>query len=364
MRTSTPSSALSRARGALAGLALGDALGMPTQAMSPTQIAETYGWVDSLRDGDPSQPYAPGMPAGHVTDDTEQALLVADLLVDGAGHIDPLAFAHTLLTWEDDMRARGSLDLLGPSTKAALEQVRAGADPLTMGGEGTTNGSSMRVTPIGIATALDDPEVFAERVWESCRVTHGSTLGFRAAALVAAAVSLGIEGNAAASSKTSSLPEGASPANVSSSLAPLVEQALSYVEALPAHGAWVPNADICARTHAACALAEAAARDRVSDETFADLVRTHIGVSVASEESIPAAFALVWRYADDPWTAVCVAANLGGDTDTIGAIAGAILGAVHGWDAWPDGVCQQVESVSGIDLAAAAGALLDLRTSA
>ena len=75
----------SRAYGALAGLALGDALGMPTQAMSPAQIRAVYGRITGLVDGDASQPYAPGMPAGSVTDDTEQALLVASLLVRGRG---------------------------------------------------------------------------------------------------------------------------------------------------------------------------------------------------------------------------------------------------------------------------------------
>ena len=54
----------SRAYGALAGLALGDALGMPTQEMSPEQIRAVYGRITGLVDGDASQPYAPGMPAG------------------------------------------------------------------------------------------------------------------------------------------------------------------------------------------------------------------------------------------------------------------------------------------------------------
>ena len=147
----------SRAYGALSGLALGDALGMPTQAMSPEQIRTVYGRITGLVDGDASQPYAPGMPAGSVTDDTEQALLVASLLVRGRGSssgrvaLDAGEFAHALLAWEDSMIERGSLDLLGPSTKAALELVRAGEDPLTVGGAGTTNGAAMRVTPIGIA---------------------------------------------------------------------------------------------------------------------------------------------------------------------------------------------------------------------
>ena len=60
-------------------------MGMPTQAMAPEQIRAVYGRVTGLVDGDISQPYAPGMPAGSVTDDTEQALLIASLLVRGRG---------------------------------------------------------------------------------------------------------------------------------------------------------------------------------------------------------------------------------------------------------------------------------------
>ena len=101
----------SRAYGALA---LGDALGMPTQAMSPEQIRAVYERITGLVDGDASQPYAPGMPAGSVTDDTEQALLVASLLVRGRGSssgrvaLDAGEFAHALLAWEDSMIQRGS----------------------------------------------------------------------------------------------------------------------------------------------------------------------------------------------------------------------------------------------------------------
>ena len=99
-----------RALGALTGLALGDALGMPTQSMSPAQIRRCYGSITGLRDAVPEQPIAPSMPAGSVTDDTEQALILAGLLTDGGGRIDPLQLADALLRWEDDMRARGSLD--------------------------------------------------------------------------------------------------------------------------------------------------------------------------------------------------------------------------------------------------------------
>lgn len=167
---------------------------MPTQSMSPAAIHEAYGRVGTLRDAIADQPIAPGMPAGSVTDDTEQALIVANLIIEGKGHIDPKEFAKCLLAWEDDMKSRGSFDLLGPSTKLALEQVRRCADIMTTGRTGTTNGAAMRVTPVGIANRPEDTKRLANRIYESCQVTHDTVAGFQSAALIATTVSLGLEG--------------------------------------------------------------------------------------------------------------------------------------------------------------------------
>ena len=333
----------SRAYGALAGLALGDALGMPTQAMSPEQIRAVYGRITGLVDGDASQPYAPGMPAGSVTDDTEQALLVASLLVRGRGSssgrvaLDAGEFAHALLAWEDSMIERGSLDLLGPSTKAALERVRAGEDPLSVGGAGTTNGAAMRVTPIGIAMATADPEAFADAVWSSCQVTHATRQGFQSAALVAAAVSMGID---AARSTTPDL-RG------------LLWKALSYVDSLPERGAWTPDPDVIAATRRAMQLVANPASSSL------ECLVEQVGTSVASAQAIPMAFALLAR--DPSPRALLDAANLGGDTDTIGAIAGAILGAALGFEVFVGRGLAQVELASRLDLPSVALELLELR---
>ena len=326
----------SRAYGALAGLALGDALGMPTQAMSPQQIQMVYGQVTGLVDGDKSQPYAPGMAAGSVTDDTEQALLIASLLLKGHGsglNLDASEFSQALLAWEDSMIERGSLDLLGPSTKAALERVRAGENPLRVGGEGTTNGAAMRVTPIGIAASTSDRQLFADAVWSSCQVTHATRQGFQSAALVAAAVSLGIDAGAA-------------------DVTDLLWKAVAFVRSLPERGAWSPEPDVVAATHRALKLA---AQPSSSLEWLAG----QIGTSVASAQAIPMAFALLAR--DPSPRALLQAANLGGDTDTIGAIAGAILGASLGVEVFDAYGLAQVEQVSQLDLPSVATDLLALR---
>ena len=333
----------SRAYGALAGLALGDALGMPTQAMSPEQIRAVYGRITGLVDGDASQPYAPGMPAGSVTDDTEQALLIASLLVRGrgssSGHValDAGEFAHALLAWEDSMIERGSLDLLGPSTKAALERVRAGEDPLTVGGAGTTNGAAMRVTPIGIAMPTADPQAFADAVWSSCQVTHATRQGFQSAALVAAAVSFGID-----AARSPSL-----------DLRSLLWKALSYVDSLPERGAWTPDPDVVAATRRAMQLTANPASSSL------ECLVEQVGTSVASAQAIPMAFALLAR--DPSPQALLDAANIGGDTDTIGAIAGAILGAALGFEVFVGRGLAQVELASHLDLPSVALELLELR---
>lgn len=336
----------SRAYGALAGLALGDALGMPTQAMSPEQIRAVYGRITGLVNGDASQPYAPGMPAGSVTDDTEQALLVASLLVRGRGTssgrvaLDAGEFAHALLAWEDSMRERGSLDLLGPSTKAALERVRAGEDPLSVGGAGTTNGAAMRVTPIGIAMSTADPEAFADAVWSSCQVTHATRQGFQSAALVAAAVSMGID------TARSTTPN----------LRPLLWKAVTYVDSLPERGAWTPDPDVVAATRRAMQLVANPASSSL------ECLVGQVGTSVASAQAIPMAFALLAR--DPSPHALLDAANIGGDTDTIGAIAGAILGAALGFEVFVGRGLAQVELASHLDLPSVALELLELRDQA
>ena len=333
----------SRAYGALAGLALGDALGMPTQAMSPAQIRAVYGRITGLVDGDASQPYAPGMPAGSTTDDTEQALALASFLGRDEGSsagtvtLELGGFAHELLNWEEWMKAQGSLDLLGPSSKAALERVRLGEDPLRVRGMGTTNGAAMRVTPVGIAVSTDNPEAFADSVWSTCQLTHATRQGFQSAALVAAAVSMGIDWDTP------------SPSDMTT----LLWKAVTYVDSLPERGAWAPDPDVVAATCRAMQLVANPASSSL------ECLIEQVGTSVASAHAIPMAFALLAR--DPSPQALLDAANIGGDTDTIGAIAGAILGGLLGVEAFDATMLAQVESVSGLHLTEAATAMLSLR---
>ncbi|WHT23670.1 ADP-ribosylglycohydrolase family protein [Crossiella sp. CA-258035] len=324
-----------RARGALAGLALGDALGMPTQAMSPAAIAENYGRITGLVDAVAAQPIAPSMPAGSVTDDTEQALLLARLLIEGRGRVDPREFGEALLAWEEVMIRRGSADLLGPSTKLALQRLARGEPPTETGRDGTTNGAAMRVAPVGIAVPPDDLERLADAVAETAVVTHGTSTGLAAAVAVAATVSAGVAG---------------------ASLSEALDLGERGAEAGARRGRWVAGGEIAARIRWARGWVRG-----IAEEDLATAIGTVIGTSVAAQESVVAAFALAEALGERPPAALLLAANLGGDTDTVAAICGALLGACHGSEALPADLVARVLRVNALTLDPLVHGLLALR---
>ena len=324
-----------RALGAFTGLAVGDALGMPTQSMSRAAIAAAYGPVTGLLDAIATQPIAPSMPAGSITDDTEQAIMLAQLLIDGRGKVDPYVFADALLIWEADMIRRGSADLLGPSTKKALSRLQEGVPADEAGRAGTTNGAAMRVTPVGIATPSADLNALVDAVASTAMVTHNTTLGIAGAAAVAATVSAGIDG---------------------ASLAEALDVGEKAAAIGGERGYWAAGGDIAARIRWARTWVR-----ELDPDAVADAVGLVIGTSVASQESVVAAFALAEALGDEPAAALRLAAELGGDTDTMAAICGAMLGAVHGVRGIPAELAGTVLEVNGLDLGPLVDQLLTLR---
>jgi ADP-ribosylglycohydrolase len=326
---------LPRAVGALYGLAIGDALGMPTQLLSRPDIVARYGpLLTGFEPAPPGHPIADGHPAGDITDDTEQAVLLARLLVAGHGAVDARQLADALVAWESDMKARGSLDLLGPSTRRALAAVQAGVRPEEAGSTGDTNGAAMRIAPVGIAVRPGRLDPLVDAVVRASFVTHGTSLALAGAAAVAAAVSAGISG-----------------ATVSQATA----AAIPAARLAAARGRWVAGADVAARIDWATQLVAG----RSLDEAM-DLIYNLVGTGLATQESVPAAFAAVAATPDDPWLTARFAASLGGDCDTIAAMAGAVAGACHGVASFPASAVAVIDR-HHLDLPALAAGLLALR---
>ena len=327
-----------RALGALVGGALGDALGMPTQTLSAAQIKAAYGTVNGFVAPSAAHPVSRGLPAGAVTDDTEQTLLLAETLLASNAHFDDLKWIEALIGWEDDVRSRGSYDLLGPSTKRAIDAIRAGTPAAEAGRYGDTNGAAMRIAPVGILMPPEPLGALIDKVAETCRATHNTGLAIAAAAAVAAAVSCGLDGGDWRAATA------------------LARRAAAEASD---HGHWVAGADISARIGWAVELAAEGARSATPQQII-DL----IGTSVASQESVPMAFAVLALARGEAWQAAVLAANLGGDTDTIGSIAASMAGARAGFSALPG---DKVAALRGFDVAATgklADALVERRRNA
>ena len=327
---------LARATGALLGLAIGDALGMPTQLMTRAEVVARFGGLlEKLEPAGPEHPVAAGLLAGTVTDDTEQMVLLAQMLVEGHGQVDPAAWARALQDWEADMVRRGSADLLGPSTRRALRAVAAGTPPEEAGVHGDTNGAAMRIAPVGVAVPLTDTDRLVATVVGVSRVTHGTDVALGGAGAVAAAVSAGVSG-----------------ADVAAATAAAVRVA-------PLAAAW-------GRVTDAPRLQDLVTRavDLVGGLAAADAVDTiveQVGTGLATTESVPAAFAVLAVHPDDPWAACRLAASLGGDSDTIAAMVGAVAGACSGPAAFPPEVRATVMEINRLPLDALARGLVDLR---
>lgn len=315
------STILDRAMGALVGGALGDALGMPTQLLSPARIAELYGHVEDFVAPFADHPVSKGLVAGTVTDDTEQALLLGRILVESGDRFDHARWVNALLDWEREVKARGSYDLLGPSTKRAIDAINDGVPAEEAGSRGDTNGAAMRIAPVGIMMPLEPLDAFVAKVAETCRATHNTSIAIASAAAVAAAASHGVAGGdwrAASDSAVAAARRGAR------------------------LGHWVTGGDIAARI--------AWAQELVRGKTMRDaigLITDLVGTGVASQESVPAAFAVLEVAQGDPWQAAIISANLGGDTDTIGAIASGMAGACVGFSQLPQ---QHIAGLVGIDM--------------
>jgi ADP-ribosylglycohydrolase len=313
-----------RALGALYGLAIGDALGMPTQFMSFEEVAACFGVIDGFREAPADHLVAAGLPAGSITDDTEQALLVADALLAGGGHLDGEDLARHLVAWAERARERGSLDLLGPSSSAAIAAVIGGGPLDELSRFGATNGAAMRIAPIGLIISTDDLDALVDLVVDASQITHNTGMAIAGAAAVAAAVSGGISGASVAEATT---------------------LGIGAAELGQRRGEWSPGPSIGRRIGWAVGLVDVDDHER----SVRDVVEL-VGTSLAVQESVPAAFAILALHPDDPWQACLTAASLGGDSDTIAAMTGAIAGACHGIDNWPSDAVRTVAEINNVDL--------------
>jgi ADP-ribosylglycohydrolase len=156
-----------RFRGALLGLAVGDAVGTTVEFMAP-------GSFEPLRDMVGGGPF--GLPAGAWTDDTSMALCLAESLIERRG-FDPVDQLSRYVRWyrEGHWSSTGRCFDIGNATRAALERFERTGEPFPgdAAPDAGGNGPLMKLAPVVLAYASrpDDALRFAAA---STRTTHGA----------------------------------------------------------------------------------------------------------------------------------------------------------------------------------------------
>ena len=328
---------LDKAYGCLVGAAIGDAMGMPASFFTRAKIKETYGYIDDFLEPDaPGQVYHGGLSAAEVTDDTQEAMIIADLLIrDGKFSED--AFRIAMKNWAIEHEMLEST-LIGPSTRKFLTAVIEGTDPKEGAKTGDTNGSAMRVAPIGIKYWYD-LELCRKAAAESSLPSHGSAPAAAAACAVAVACAAGIKGSF-------------SPAQV-------MEEAISAAEYGEIIGFDIPAPKVSKRI----ALAKKIVNENIEkgiQQTLDELVHM-LGAGMKAYESVPLSLGVFYAVRGNAKEGILAAINAGDDADTNGAICGAICGAYSGANALPQEWIRRIQNKSNIDFKKTTMLLLENR---
>jgi poly(ADP-ribose) glycohydrolase ARH3 len=301
-----PGSLADALTGCLLGQALGDALGFVVEAATPEIASEYVEWC--LRSGQPSSRSHPDFPFGQYSDDTQ---LARELLctIRSTGRWDPAEFGRRIGAIFANGRIVGS----GPGTRFAAEQLLAGVRWQEAGRPApyAGNGSAMRAAPLGVLFR-DDPEMMQRVVVEQSSITHQDRRCAAGAVVVAGAAAL-------ASTREAIRPEDFL-GQLAAWAAPLEQSVADTVRAV---AGWLP----LTATEAARRLHESGLDSAASDQWR--------GISSFVLPSVAWSLYAFLRSPDDYWATVCTAIGVGGDTDTMAAIAGGIGGARGGVSALP-----------------------------
>jgi ADP-ribosylglycohydrolase len=277
-----------RAFACLAFGVVGDAMGTPTEALEPAEIEARFGWVDSFE--------------GDGTDDTLMCKLLIDALVETGGRANSDDWARK---WLDNQPL-----IFGEKMGRFFQSVLHGVRKLHYGvaprrvfeGNMPSSSSAMAIAPVGIVNA-GNPRAAAAQATEIAGLIHNGENGFcqDGAAAIAAAIAAGLAPGA--------------------TLETVKAAAIEFIK--PWSGAEMRRA-----IADAIGLAEALGDYKSFRAAYHAKFRQRI--TCDSRETVPAALALSVLAKGDPRLAIEYSANFGRDTDTIGAMAGAVCGALSG----------------------------------
>jgi ADP-ribosylglycohydrolase len=310
--------------GVLYGMAIGDAMGMPPELWSRKHLLQHYGKIEGFLDGCPENNISYQYKAGQFTDDTGQALTILDSLMETDFMPDSQNIATHILAWAEKENAFEN-NILGPTSKVTLRLFQEGKSAKSFSDEAVSNGAAMRIAPVGTLFEPSEKEKMCRYVAAVSQVTHTSDITIAGASMIAAAVGS---------------------AMYFEDREKMIEDALSVEEYAMSLGASTPSPSLGARTRLGIKLAKKYADN--SDEFLENLYNL-VGAGVNTSESVPCALSIAY-YAFDVKKCALLCANLGGDTDTIGAMATAICGGIQGIDGIPAEYVEKIKEANGVEL--------------
>ncbi len=325
-----------RIAGTIAGMVLGDAFGVPGELWPREKLRERFGYITDFLDGPQDNIVACYFKAGHYTDDSAQAFVILNDLLKYQKVPEVKILAQDLIAWVESMNGF-EINLLGPSSKASLLAHVKGEDYTVFTKTALTNGAAMRIAPVGTFFNFNEEKSLARTVAKISRVTHGTDVAIAGAAMVAQAVASFINER---------------------SVQDTINDVLSIFDYAKTLGETTWAASIKERLN----LALAKIQSKPSKEEFSLWVYQVLGTGTMTSESVTAALAIAF-YAQDPHLAAEICANLGGDTDTIGAMACAICGAYKGLSAFDPNVIAYLEKTNELNFNDLALKIMDKRQS-
>lgn len=339
-----------RVRGSFLGLAIGDALGAPLEGLSAPQIRAHYRTVVDYVDGTRAwrrKPFRWRLP-GLYTDDTQQALALADVLLE-TGHVAAPRLAELYLALLNPKGSyAGAHRGIGRSFRLVLAELQRGVCPSRTGQVSAGIGAAMRIAPVALYFARADSDTLFDAVMASSLMTHRDVRSLAGALAVAYGVRRLLRGEP----RNASFPlrlageVHAAEARIAADYADIVVEldahrhsvstAIAAVERLidaPPERAWVELVDEANR--------------HGSDPVCK---RPTMGFPPAC---IPSCL-YVLLTASSFEEALIEIINQGGDADSAGAILGALAGASHGLRSIPTAWLAGLKNRDGIDLRARA----------
>ena len=293
-------------RGCLLGAMIGDVIGAPVEAESPGYIASTYRSIDDILATESVEEFnAPDWTVGRYTDDTQMTICVAEwLIADPPQSPERLLarFHHAHEPWR--RYGAGTEMIFRLYMKHASRWTELATAMFPHGSYG--NGGAMRVAPIGLA-CFNDPKQLKTLAIESSRPTHSHPLAYQGAVLQAMAVATAVRSNEF---------------SVGAFLHPMRDALKPFAELLQ---------DTSRFEKALSAIEQGLGRGASCSE-----LSQIVGTGVEVYEAVPMALYCFLRHPDSFEKVIHEAVFMGGDTDTIASMAGAISAAYLGKAAIPE----------------------------